>query len=47
MRDLVNNTVKVNYNNYKIISPNLLREFFKKPYNFGNFIRRRLSDHIT
>ena len=37
--------IKVNYNNYKKISQNPLRQFFKKLCNFDNFIRRRLSDH--
>ena len=37
--------IKVNYNYRKKISKNLLTKFFKKLYNFENFIRRGLSDH--
>ena len=38
--------IKVNYNIIiKNISQNPLREFFKKLYNFDNFIPRILSDH--
>ena len=37
--------IKVNYNYHKKISQNPLRQFFKKLYNFDNFIRRRLSDY--
>ena len=31
--------------NYHKISQNPLSQYFKKLYNFDNFIRRRLSDH--
>ena len=37
--------IKVNYSYHKKISQSALRQFFKKLYNFDNFIRRRLSDH--
>ena len=33
------------YNNHKKIFQNPLTRFFKKLYNFDDFIRRRLSDH--
>ena len=37
--------IKVNYNYHKKLSQNPLRQFFKKLYNFDNFIRKRMSDH--
>ena len=36
--------MKVNYNYYKNY-PRILWGIFLKPYNFDNFIRRRLTDH--
>ena len=37
--------IKVNHNYHKNYPRILWSNFFKKLYNFENFIRRRISDH--
>ena len=38
--------IKVNYNYHENYPRILWCKFSKRPYNFNNFIRRRMADHI-